>query len=138
MSKLVESRGSKVEGQNAASDSQLHFSPNQRAWLRFRRNRPAIFSGIFLLSLLAVILVWPFLSHYKPETTTELQFQPPTAQHWFGTDVHGRDLLTRVFYGARVSLIVGAVGACVSLVIGVFWGALAGYIGGKTDNYMMR
>ena len=59
-------------------------------------------------------------------------------QHWFGTDVHGRDLMARVFYGAQISLVVGMVGAVVSLVIGVLWGAIAGYLGGRTDSIMMR
>ena len=69
---------------------------------------------------------------------SEAQFQPPGAGHWCGTDVHGRDLLSRVFYGARISLVVGLVGAGVSLVIGVLWGAIAGYLGGRWDALMMR
>ena len=69
---------------------------------------------------------------------SDAQFQPPSAQHWFGTDIHGRDQFARVLYGARISLLVGAVGAGVSLIIGVLWGAVSGYLGGRTDEFMMR
>jgi ABC-type dipeptide/oligopeptide/nickel transport system permease subunit len=74
----------------------------------------------------------------QPDQLSDDQFQSPSPKHWFGTDVHGRDLLSRVLYGAQISLLVGAVGAGVSLVIGVLWGALAGYAGGRTDSIMMR
>jgi peptide/nickel transport system permease protein/oligopeptide transport system permease protein len=69
---------------------------------------------------------------------SDAQFEPPSAGHWCGTDVHGRDLLSRLVYGARISWLVGIVGAGVSLVIGVLWGATAGYLGGRWDNLMMR
>jgi len=121
-----------------AIDQRPHLSPNQRAWRRFRRNKPAAISAILLLVLLALVLIWPVVSQYKPDATSDAQFHPPSSEHWFGTDVHGRDLLIRTFYGARISLIVGAVGAFVSLIIGVTWGAVAGYSGGRTDNVMMR
>ncbi len=128
----------------------IHLSPNQRAWFRFRRNKPAVISGLFLIILVTVTVLWPVFSSskvakvlpkqltYAQETISNAQFEAPTSNHWFGTDVHGRDLLTRIFYGARISLVVGAVGALVSLIIGVAWGAIAGYVGGKTDNLMMR
>src|SRR5687767_4902425 len=115
-----------------------HLSPNRRAWRRFVRNRPALVSAVFLAAMVLVILVWPLLARYSPIAVSDLQTIPPSAQHWFGTDVHGRDLLTRIFYGARISLLVGAVGAAVSLVIGVMWGALAGYLGGRWDSFLMR
>ncbi|HMJ89821.1 MAG TPA: ABC transporter permease [Candidatus Acidoferrum sp.] len=112
-----------------------HLSPNQRAWRRFRRNGPAIIALVFLAFLLLTIA---FLPTQPPNNTTDLQFSKPTAKHWFGTDIHGRDLFARVIAGGRVSLLVGAVGASVSLVIGVLWGAIAGYVGGRTDTIMMR
>lgn len=125
-------------------------NPNQRAWHRFRRNRAASGSGIFLGALALWILVqpwfeWPPLASRLPAaltwTATDLsdaQFQPPDARHWFGTDVHGRDLFSRVCFGLRISLLIGAVGAAVSLVTGVCWGAMAGYAGGRTDSVLMR
>jgi oligopeptide transport system permease protein len=147
----VEKPGLKAEG--AASSPQLHQSPNQKAWRRFKRNRMAMISTWFLAALLLVVIGWPialkiagaagprgqaFAAEYDPTRLSDLSFQPPTATHWFGTDVHGRDLLSRVLYGAQVSLLVGAVGAGVSLVIGVLWGAVAGYLGGRWDEILMR
>ncbi|HEY3913077.1 MAG TPA: ABC transporter permease [Verrucomicrobiae bacterium] len=125
-------------------------SPNRRAWQRFWRNRGASVALALLLGIIALILVWPlFGSHalasvvpkamaHNPDAVSDAQFAPPSWTHWFGTDVHGRDLLSRVCYGARVSLLVGLVGAGVSLVIGVLWGAIAGYCGGRLDEVMMR
>ncbi len=127
-----------------------HLTPNQRAWKRFRKNKPAVISAWFLAALVLLALLWPAFSHprvaallpkpltYSQEAISDAQFQPPSGQHWFGTDVHGRDSLSRVFFGARISLLVGAVGAGVSLIIGVLRGAIAGSAGGRTDNYMMR
>jgi oligopeptide transport system permease protein len=115
-----------------------HLSPNRRAWRRFVGNQPAFVSAIFLGLMIALILAWPFFTPYSPIAVSDLQSIPPSAQHWFGTDVHGRDLLTRIFYGSRISLLVGAVGAIVSLVIGVLWGAIAGYVGGRWDSLLMR
>jgi oligopeptide transport system permease protein len=115
-----------------------HLSPNRRAWRRFVRNRPALVSAIFLIATIFVVLLSPVFTPYSPLTVSDLQSIPPTGAHWFGTDVHGRDLLTRIFYGARISLLVGAVGAAVSLVIGVLWGAIAGYMGGRWDSVLMR
>jgi len=132
------------------SRSAIHLSPNQRAWRRFRRNRGAMVSIVILIGLVSIILIWPIFSRpavarflprgltAEPDAITDAQFAPPDAQHWFGTDVHGRDLLSRVCYGARISLLVGLVGAVVSLVIGVLWGAVAGYTGGRLDGFMMR
>lgn len=79
-----------------------------------------------------------FALQHQPDRLSDEQFQPPSAGHWFGTDVHGRDLFSRVLYGAQISLLVGIVGAGVSLVIGVLWGAIAGYAGGRLDSLMMR
>src|SRR5687767_2107185 len=110
-----------------------HLSPNQRAWRRFLKNKPAVVSACFLLGVALLVLVWPWLTPYSPTQLSNAQSLPPTGKHWFGTDVHGRDLLARVFAGARISLLVGLVGAAVSLCIGVVWGAVAGYVGGKWD-----
>ena len=106
--------------------------------MRFRRNKPAVISLCFLMALILLVVLWPWVAPYSWETISDAQFQPPSAKHWFGTDVHGRDLLTRVIFGARVSLLVGVVGAGVAFVIGVAWGAVSGYVGGRLDGAMMR
>ncbi len=124
-----------------------HISPNQRAWLRFKKNRPAILSAWFLVLLLLAIIAWPVVLKitgensvhvHNPNQLSDAQFSPPTEQHWFGTDVHGRDIFSRVLFGAQISLLVGIVGTLVSLIIGVLWGAIAGYVGGKVDDVLMR
>jgi oligopeptide transport system permease protein len=133
--------------QPSTANDPLHASPGQRAWLRFKKNRPAVLSAWFLLLLLAAILAWPvllkliggtFAKTHDPDWVSDSQFAKPDAQHWFGTDVHGRDVFSRTLYGAQVSLLVGVVGAIVSLVIGVLWGAVAGYVGGRVDSFLMR
>jgi peptide/nickel transport system permease protein/oligopeptide transport system permease protein len=97
-----------------------------------------VVGSIFLGGTLLLVVFWPWLSRFSPVELSEAYSRPPNFRHWFGTDVLGRDLLTRVFYGARISLLVGMVGAGVSLVIGVLWGAIAGYTGGRWDELMMR
>lgn len=124
-----------------------HISPGRRAWVRFKRNRSAVLSTWYMAALLVAVIAWPFLlkvapAHFAqihdPDRVSDAQFLAPDAQHWFGTDIHGRDLFSRVLYGAQISLMVGAFGTLVSLVIGVLWGAIAGYAGGRTDSIMMR
>jgi len=139
-------------GLEAISESR-HGSPNRRAWRRFLGNRPAVVSLWFISCLVGLTVAWPLVlkivahsssggttwaDRLQPNRLSDDQFQPPSLNHWFGTDVHGRDLLSRVLYGAQISLLVGFVGAAVSLVIGVLWGALAGYAGGRTDGLLMR
>lgn len=109
------------------------------AWQRLRRNRLALFGLGVILLLSTVSLLTPWLAPYEYEAQDlALGASPPSLQHWFGTDIFGRDLLTRVMYGGRMSLLVGFVATGVALVIGVLWGTVAGYIGGRVDAVMMR
>ena len=110
------------------------------AWRRLRRNRPAIAAAIFLIGMGAIAAGASLLPGLADPTVQDLRLgaTPPSAAHWFGTDDLGRDTLARVIYGGRISLLVGLVGTAVSLVIGVTWGAIAGYKGGATDDFMMR
>jgi oligopeptide transport system permease protein len=91
---------------------------------------------VFAIAILAISAPW--LTPYGYDETSADQFQPPSIRHPMGTDVHGRDLLTRVLYGARLSLCIGLVATLVSIVIGVGYGAVSGYVGGSTDDIMMR
>lgn len=103
------------------------------------KNRPALAGGGFVIFVSIIILLTPLIAPYTyEEQSLGEQYQPPSLRHWMGTDSKGRDLLTRVLYGGRISLAVGLAGAAVSLIIGVTYGAIAGFVGGKTDNIMMR
>ncbi len=113
-------------------------SPGRRAWCRFRARRSGWVAAWFLVGLVGLAVVGPWVSPYGPEAFAGAPFEPPSWRHWAGTDVHGRDVLTRVLVGARLSLVVGMVGALISLGIGVLWGAVAGYAGGRVDAVMMR
>ena len=139
MSERVESPESCVQSDAShVSRFTFHASPGQRAWQRFRSHRLALLSSCFLLLVLMFAVGYPLISHDRSDQLSDAQFQRPSAQHWLGTDIHGRDLLVRLCSGAQISLLVGIVGAGVSLVIGVLWGAIAGYNGGRLDGGMMR
>jgi oligopeptide transport system permease protein len=106
---------------------------------RLRQNKRAMTGLWFLLLMVVIALLTPFIAPYSYEIQNlDLGATPPSLAHWFGTDTFGRDLLTRVMYGGRVSLAVGFIATAVALLIGVLWGAVAGYVGGKTDAVMMR
>ncbi len=129
------------------SNTPQHLSPGQQAGRRFRNNRAAMAAAVYLVGLVVSVLGWPVLltlvggsfgHDHAPDQLSDAQFSPPSGQHWFGTDVHGRDVFSRVLYGAQISLLVGLVGTLVSLVIGVLWGAVAGYVGGRLDSFLMR
>jgi len=110
------------------------------AWKRLRRNRAAVASMVFLIGLSLLAAAAPWIPGLADPTLQDLRLgaSPPSAGHWFGTDELGRDTFARVIYGGRISLMVGLVATLVSLVIGVSWGAVAGYRGGKIDELMMR
>jgi peptide/nickel transport system permease protein len=113
-------------------------STAQMVWRRFRRHAGARAGFIVLLILAAAVLLAP-LSPYDPEKSSiQSRFQPPSWQHPMGTDPLGRDLLTRVLYGGRISMTVGLLVVAITLSLGVTVGALAGYAGGIVDNILMR
>jgi len=114
-------------------------SPGHDAWLRLRRNRLAVFGGITLMLVTLVCFLGPWFSPYGYEDIDLQQvFAPPGVRHWLGTDMLGRDLLVRILYGGRVSLAVGLSATVVALTIGVIYGAVAGFVGGKLDAVLMR
>lgn len=92
-----------------------------------------------LIFMLTVALAAPWVAPYDPEAQSlQEQYQPPSFKHWMGTDLKGRDLMTRVMWGARVSFAVGFAATFVSIIVGVTWGSVAGFVGGKVDDFMMR
>ena len=92
---------------------------------------------LILMVLLALLAPWIAPYAYADQDLA-LGATPPSWQHWAGTDPFGRDLLTRILYGSRVSLAVGALATGVALTIGVLWGTMSGYLGGRVDAWMMR
>lgn len=109
------------------------------ALIRLRKNRMAMAGAIILIVLTIVALLTPWIAPYTYDAQNlNLGASPPSAAHWLGTDVLGRDQLTRMMYGSRVSLMVGFIATSVALVIGVMWGAVAGFFGGRVDALLMR
>ena len=111
------------------------------AWRRLRRNRAAVVSLVVLVLIAVVCVVTPMVSPIAiDDVFWDAISSPPdfAAGHYFGTDDNGRDLFVRTLYGGRISLTVGIVATLVSLVIGVTWGATAGFLGGRIDGVMMR
>ena len=109
------------------------------AWLRLKKNRAAVTGGMVLAIMVVLAILTPWIAPYGYEAQNlDLGATPPSAAHWLGTDIFGRDLLTQILYGGRISLAVGFIATAVALVIGVTWGAVAGYVGGRIDSVMMR
>jgi oligopeptide transport system permease protein len=109
------------------------------AWSRLRKNRMAVLGACVILVLTVSCFVGPFFLTYSyEEQDLKLGASSPSGRHWLGTDTLGRDLLSRTLYGGRISLLVGICATAVSLTIGVVYGALAGFFGGKLDAVMMR
>lgn len=114
---------------------------NKQAWQRLRRNRMAIGSTVVLSLIALLCAVGPLLSpHPYDEIYWDSMGSPPdwAKGFWFGTDANGRDLFVRTLIGGQISLLVGLAATSVSLLIGVLYGATAGYVGGRTDALMMR
>ncbi|MBW3611527.1 MAG: ABC transporter permease [Actinobacteria bacterium] len=114
-------------------------APRGDVWRRFRRNKLAMAGLAVVTVLVLAALLAPVLSPFDPNAIdTNASRQPPGAEHWFGTDLLGRDLFTRVLYGAQTSLQVGVFAVVIATSIGLVAGAVAGYYGGKADTLIMR
>lgn len=114
-------------------------SLQREAWERLRKNRVAVISAVSILLVTLVALLAPWLAPYPyDEQFLDRVLAAPSAQHWLGTDSLGRDMLSRLIYGARISMAVGVITAMISLMIGTFFGALAGWFGGWVDSLTMR
>lgn len=111
----------------------------RNVWESFSHNRLALAGLICLTVMLLFALVGPLVSPYPYDGMDAMhRNQGSSLAHWFGTDQMGRDILTRVMYGTRVSLLVGFASTALNLIIGVIYGSIAGYIGGRVDMLMMR
>lgn len=117
----------------------VEMSPRTEIWLRFRANKLAVF-GLAVIILLVILAVFaPLIATHDPAAVDPANArQPPSAEHWFGTDQVGRDLFSRVVYGARVSLRVGILAVALATAIGVIAGGVAGYYRGAVDGLVMR
>ncbi len=116
-------------------------SPWEDAWQRLLKNRAAVYSAFIMAFMFVLVVFGPMLISWEPDFTDwDHTYSPPSVQsgHWLGTDAVGRDILVRTLEGGRISLVVGLVATIVSLLIGVSYGAIAGYFGGTTDRIMMR
>jgi peptide/nickel transport system permease protein len=108
-------------------------------WRTFSRNRLACYGGVVVGLLVAIAVLAPALAPWNPnKPDTKRILEGPSAKHWFGTDQIGRDVLSRLLYGSRISLAVGFVSMGIAVVIGILLGALAGYHGGVVDAFVMR
>lgn len=116
------------------------------AWRRLLKNKLAVFGLIVMAVMIIAVAIGPaiirwttgFTADYIPSEGNLIKSFPPSLQHPMGTDEAGRDMLARVLQGGRISLMVGVISTIVSLLVGVSYGAIAGYLGGKVDNIMMR
>ncbi len=107
-------------------------------WRRFRRHKLALIGSVVVLVLVLAALIGPLISPYDPDRSVAAFNQPPSSAHWLGTDQIGRDVLTRLLCGTRISLLVGTLATLISTVIGVALGLISGYFGGWIDMVIMR
>ncbi|GMB08918.1 oligopeptide transport system permease protein [Thermolongibacillus altinsuensis] len=125
------------------SEAEKISKPSLSFWkdvsIRFRKNKLAMFGLVLLIILIFMAIFGPMMTPYDYRTNDLMNTnQPPSAEHWFGTDELGRDIFARTWYGARISLFIGVAAALIDLFIGVLWGGFAGFRGGRTDEVMMR
>lgn len=112
---------------------------SKEVWIRLKENRLAMGALILLIALFLLAIFAPFFSPYTYyETHLALKNTPPNTTFWFGTDELGRDLFTRSWWGARISFFVGIAASVIDLIVGVLYGAIAAFSGGKTQEWMMR
>ncbi|WP_281202627.1 oligopeptide ABC transporter permease [Cytobacillus kochii] len=128
-----------TDGQVLIKNKQKQFSPWKLARKKFLKNKIAMTSLIVFVSFVLIAVFGPL---FTTQDITRINFMsmnlPPSAEHWFGTDTNGRDIFTRMVYGARTSLLIGLSCMTFIIVIGTIVGAIAGYNGGKIDQIFMR
>ena len=121
------------------SSENINFSFWQDARFRFCKNKTAIFGGLILAFLIIMAILGPYLNYYSYfETNLALKDTLPSKKFWFGSAELGRDIFTRIWWGARISLSVGIIAAVIDVIVGVIWGTTAAYFKGAVDEAMMR
>ena len=112
---------------------------SESGWQRFRKDRAAVWSGWFLLAIAAVCFLSPWISPYPyMEQNLAHSAMAPSSAHWLGTDLLGRDVLSRLLQGGMISLFVGLIATAVALAVGIFYGVLAAEVGGRAEDALMR
>lgn len=135
----AEAHGSKPPKQDPSLAEKIaHETYFQTVFRRFKRHKLGFASLIFMGVMLVLIFLVPALSPYDPNGLTPSFSAPPSAEHWLGTDQTGRDMLTRLFVGARVSLFVAFMATAIATAVGIVLGLLSGYFGGWIDIVIMR
>ena len=123
----------------ATNNEERGTSLTEDAIRQLQKNKMAMLGLFVLIFMVAISFLTPWIAPYSyDEQFLELGATAPSAAHWLGTDTLGRDQLTRIMYGSRISLMVGFIATAVALTIGVLWGAVAGFLGGRVDAVMMR
>ena len=111
----------------------------QDGWIRLKQNKAAVVSLFIIIAIVALAILGPVFSPYHfAQTDYSATYQGPSLAHLFGTDMYGRDQFTRIWYGTRISLLIGFVAACLDLFVGVTYGAVSALLGGKVDAIMQR
>ncbi|MFM1652257.1 ABC transporter permease [Brevibacillus sp. B_LB10_24] len=129
----------KKEGLNSEEIVRPRLSFWQEAWIRLRKNKLAMAGLIIILLMMVMAILGSVISPYNYSDQSLINSnQPPSGEHWFGTDELGRDVFSRIWYGARISLFIGVTAALIDFGIGVVYGGFSGYLGGRADNIMMR
>ncbi|HRA46656.1 MAG TPA: ABC transporter permease [Thermomicrobiales bacterium] len=125
--------------QNDALSNTKPISPWVLNWRRLRRSRPALVGGAIFLFVSIIALLAPLIAPYGKNDIDLFNITAPASRaHWLGTDALGRDVLTRLMYGGRLSLLIGILSAVIAVVIGVIIGAISGFYGGLIDSILMR
>lgn len=114
-------------------------SPSQQAWRRFRRNKLALFGISLLIFIVLFVFIGSFITPYNPDKVDLRSVRAkPSSSHWLGCDDRGRDLMTRLLFGGRISLAVGMASALISMLLGTLIGSIAGFYGGWVDTLLMQ
>lgn len=137
-SPTAQQTGTVSEAAAVLTDMEAVAGPRGDIWRRFRRNKLAV-AGLVVIVLMVLAAVFaPLVTAHDPTKFVAESRAKPSLKHWFGTDVLGRDMYSRIVYGARVSLRIGIISVALASVIGLFVGAVAGYYGGRLDGLLMR